>query len=110
MKDISVPDSLMWNGRTTSLAPTKKLDVLEQLRILGCDPIAGMARVAAEAEQGMTKIDKNGKTVVVKDYALAGQMYKELAQYIAPKKKAVEHFKEDMKDVSNRMTITIDPT
>ena len=42
---------------------------------MGCDPIAGMAAIATDEKQ---------------DIALRAAMYKELAQYVAPKRKAVE--------------------
>lgn len=51
-------------------------EVTEKLRKLGCDPIEGMAIIA-----------KDPKT----DIALRGRMYAELAQYVLPKRKAVEH-------------------
>jgi hypothetical protein len=48
-----------------------------KLKDLKCDPIEGMANIARQAmDQG--------------DMPLAGQMYKELAQYVAPKRKAME--------------------
>jgi hypothetical protein len=52
-------------------------DIAEKLAELDCDPIQGMAEIAAKAKE-------------LGDMALAGQMYKELAQYVAPKRKAVE--------------------
>ena len=51
--------------------------VIEKLEKLDCDPIEGMAEIAIQAM-------KEG------DLPLAGQMYKELAQYVAPKRKAME--------------------
>ncbi|MBL4891473.1 MAG: hypothetical protein JKX91_06560 [Rhizobiaceae bacterium] len=48
-----------------------------RLKELKCDPIEGMANIAQQA------MDDG-------DMPLAGQMYKELAQYIAPKRKAIE--------------------
>lgn len=52
-------------------------DIQAKLDALGCDPIQGMAEIAAEARR-------------TGDLNLAGTMYKELAQYVAPKRKAVE--------------------
>ena len=49
--------------------------VIDRLEALGCDPIEGMARIAMDEEA---------------DLSLRTQMYKELAQYVAPKRKAVE--------------------
>jgi hypothetical protein len=50
--------------------------VAERLEALGCDPIEGMARIAMDIN---TPID------------LRSKLYSELAQYIAPKRKAIEH-------------------
>ncbi|MGH8503840.1 MAG: hypothetical protein ACREVE_15520 [Gammaproteobacteria bacterium] len=47
----------------------------ETLEALGCDPIAGMAHIAMD------------KTV---DLSIRAQMYKELAQYVAPKRKSLD--------------------
>lgn len=64
-------------GRKKGVPNKKTQDVAEKIQKLGCDPIEGMINVANLALQE-------------KDLALAGNMYKELAQYIAPKRKAVE--------------------
>jgi hypothetical protein len=50
--------------------------VIDRLAALHCDPIEGMARLA---------MDKANPP------ELRGRMFAELAQYIAPKRKAVEH-------------------
>ena len=42
---------------------------------MGCDPIAGMTAIAMDEKQ---------------DIGLRAQMFKELAQYVAPKRKAIE--------------------
>jgi hypothetical protein len=57
--------------------PRKKriLAVAEKIEARGCDPIEGMARIA---------MDENT------ELSLRAQMYKELAQYVAPKRKAIE--------------------
>ena len=47
-----------------------------KLAKLGCDPIKGMATLAADGECSPE---------------LRGRMYSELAQYVLPKRKAVEH-------------------
>jgi hypothetical protein len=49
--------------------------VAERLEAIGCDPIEGMARIAMDIK---TPIDIRAK------------LYSELAQYIAPKRKAIE--------------------
>ena len=64
-------------GRSRGTPNKRTQDVMEKLDELGCDPIEGMARIAQQAEADG---DKN----------LAAQMYKELAPYIAPKRKAIE--------------------
>jgi hypothetical protein len=50
-------------------------EIVEKLRVLGCDPIEGMARIA---------IDPESKP------ELRLRAYTELAQYVAPKRKALE--------------------
>ncbi len=53
------------------------VDLIAKLAALKCDPIEGMARIGMHAE-------------ATGDLNLAGKMYAELAQYVAPKRKAVE--------------------
>lgn len=64
-------------GRPRGSANKRSLAVAEKLKELDCDPLEGMAKIAQQA------MDEG-------DMALAGSMYKELAQYVAPKRKAVE--------------------
>lgn len=64
-------------GRKNGSKARKTICVQEKLEKLGCDPIEGMVEIAREA---MAK----------EDYTLAASMFKELAQYVAPKRKAVE--------------------
>ena len=63
-------------GRQKGTPNKKTLDVANCLQALGCDPIKGMALIAMD--EGNTP-------------ELRGKMFSELAQYIAPKRKAVEH-------------------
>jgi hypothetical protein len=63
------------NGRPKGSKNKQTLAVTDRLEALGCDPIEGMARIAMDESA---------------DLSLREQMYKELAQYIAPKRKAVE--------------------
>lgn len=63
-------------GRPKGSKSKATLDVEEKLRKLGCDPIEGMALIAGNPENGVD---------------LRARMYAELAQYVAPKRKAVEH-------------------
>jgi hypothetical protein len=68
-------------GRTTAGAPNKRTaEVEERLGALGCDPIEGMARIAMDATNAPE---------------LRGRMFAELAQYVSPKRKAVEHSATD---------------
>lgn len=64
-------------GRKKGTPNKKSVAIQDKLKELGCDPIEGMARIAEQA------MDEG-------DMQLAGSMYKELAQYVAPKRKAVE--------------------
>jgi len=64
-------------GRQKGAKNKKTEDIIKKLESLGCDPIEGMAKIASQSmNEG--------------DMQLAGQMFKELAQYVAPKRKAVE--------------------
>ena len=64
-------------GRTKGTGNKRNEAVRETLESMACDPIAGMATIAHKA-------------FIRRDYALAGNMYKELAKYVAPQLKAVE--------------------
>ena len=63
-------------GRTRGTPNRRTQEIIEKLEALGCDPVEGMAKLAA---------DENNSA------ELRGRMYAELAQYVAPKRKAVEH-------------------
>jgi hypothetical protein len=63
-------------GRPKGALNKRTLDVIEKLAVERCDPIAGMARIAM-----------NEKNPV----ELRARMFAELAQYVAPKRKAMEH-------------------
>jgi hypothetical protein len=57
--------------------PNKRTEEIQaKLEQMGCDPLEGMARLA---------VDENNSP------ELRGRMYAELAQYVAPKRKAIEH-------------------
>ena len=62
-------------GRTRGMPNRKTQAVIDRLEALGCDLIEGMARIAMDEKVGMS---------------IRAQMYKELAQYVASKRKAVE--------------------
>ena len=66
----------------------KTIAVAEKPDALGCDPIAGMAKITIDASQPIQ---------------LRATMYRELAQYIAPKRKAMEVTGEDGGPVKNEM-------
>jgi hypothetical protein len=66
-------------GRKKGTPNKRSQTVTEKLEALGCDPIAGMARIAMNTKNPIE---------------LRAQMFKELAQYIAPKRKAIELHEE----------------
>lgn len=72
-----MPKGAKYGGRVKGTPNKTTQDIQAKLDALGCDPITGMAEIAAEAR-------------TAGDFNLAGQMYKELAQYVAPKRKAIE--------------------
>jgi len=67
-------------GRTKGTPNRKTVEVVERLAALGCDPLEGMAALAMDASNPPE---------------LRGRMYAELAAYLYPKRKAVEHSAED---------------
>lgn len=87
-------------GRKKGTPNKKTSTIQEKLDALDCDPIIAMVKLAKEAHQGG-------------DLPLAGSMYKELAQYVYPKRKAVELTGKDGGDIGidAGFTITvIDPS
>jgi len=62
-------------GRQVGTPNRRTQEVREQLIGLGCDPIEGMARLALDPSNSAE---------------LRARMYSELAQYVAPKRKAVD--------------------
>ena len=67
-------------GRVAGTPNKRTAEVVARLDALGCDPIEGMARIAMDEANPPE---------------LRGRMFAELAQYVAPKRKAVEHSAED---------------
>lgn len=63
-------------GRKAGTPNRATADVIAKLEELGCDPIEGMARIAMDAGNAPE---------------LRGKMYAELAGYVAPKRKAIDH-------------------
>ena len=70
-----VAQSRKTGGRAKGTPNKRTLDIQERLDALGCDPIEGMAKLAQD----------NANTP-----ELRGRMFSELAQYVAPKRKAIE--------------------
>ena len=64
-------------GRTKGTKNKRTQEVIDILNELDCNPIEGLVNIAKIAMEKQ-------------DYALAGNMYKELSQYLFPKRKAVE--------------------
>jgi hypothetical protein len=62
-------------GRAKGTLNKRTVEVIDRLEALGCDPIEGMARLAMDANNSPE---------------LRGKMFAELAQYVAPKRKALE--------------------
>ena len=63
-------------GRVAGTPNRRTVEVIERLEALGCDPIEGMARIAMDMT---TPVE------------VRARMFAELAGYVAPKRKAVEH-------------------
>jgi hypothetical protein len=63
-------------GRSAGTPNRNTVEVKQTLEALGCDPIEGMARLATDERV---------------EISIRFQAYKELAQYIYPKRKAIEH-------------------
>ena len=63
-------------GRSAGTPNRKTKEVSELLESLGCNPIEGMVAIAANQQNPPE---------------LRGRMYAELAQYVYPKRRAVEH-------------------
>lgn len=97
MSDESKVDKSRKTGGRKKGTPNKKTkEVIERLKELNCDPIEGMAKIA------QTALDSD-------DLALAGQMYKELAQYVAPKRKAMEVTGANGEEIQTASTINFIP-
>ncbi len=72
-------------GRKKGTPNKRTADIQARLDKMGCDPIEGMARIAKDAMKA-------------KNPNLALTAYKELAQYVAPKRKSVE-MKAEIRDI-----------
>jgi len=62
-------------GRQAGTPNKRTAAITERLEAIGCDPIEGMAQLAMDSTNSPE---------------LRGRMFAELAQYVAPKRKAVE--------------------
>ncbi|MEO8715192.1 MAG: hypothetical protein ABI369_09280 [Acetobacteraceae bacterium] len=80
-------------GRQKGTPNKATLSVMEKLTAIGCDPIAGMARLASDETNAPE---------------LRGRMYAELAGYVAPKRKAIEHTGADGGPIATEETTTLD--
>ena len=89
-----IGDYMKTGGRKRGTPNKKTIAVQEQMEQLGFDPIESMIEISKQAMS-----DKN--------YVLAGQMAKELAQYIYPKRKAVEHTTSEDSPFPTQLTINI---
>lgn len=70
------------------------IEVLETLKRYNCDPIANLCEISAVAKE-------------MGDLTLAFNCNKELAQYVAPKRKAVEHTGQDGNPIETLSEIVI---
>jgi hypothetical protein len=64
-------------GRVAGTPNKDNQTIMDKLAALDCDPIEGMAIIAKES-------------MIIKDYNTALNAFKELGQYVAPKRKAIE--------------------
>jgi hypothetical protein len=70
------PKGVRYGGRVKGTPNKATIDARETLERLGLNPLEGMAKLALDESNPVE---------------LRGRMMSELAQYIAPKRKAVEH-------------------
>ncbi len=82
------PGTPKTGGRKAGTPNKRTQDLQDRLSELECDPIEGMVNIASTA-----KTDGN--------LMLAGQMYKELAQYVYPKRRASDTPEEPLDEVTN---------
>ena len=87
-----MPVGKKYGGRVKGTPNKNSQTIMDKLSDLNCDPIEGMATIARKA------MDEG-------EFILAGTMYRELAQYVAPKRKSVEmnthvSFEQKLQDMS----------
>ncbi len=85
-----MPKGVRLGGRQKGTPNRKTTEIGALLDSMGCNPIEGMAKIA-----------NNPKTTP----ELRGKMYGELAQYVYPKRKAVEHTGPDGGPVGGRLEV-----
>lgn len=81
-------------GRIAGTPNKRTADVIERLERLGCDPIKGMALIAMDTANAPE---------------LRGRMFAELAQYVAPKRRALDVGAESAAPISIRIGIPAKP-
>lgn len=81
-------------GRKAGVPNRKTKDVEEILASLGCDPIRGMAKIALNPRASLE---------------LRGRMNAELAHYVYPKRKAVEHRITEVDSTPSKVEIVLVP-
>ena len=74
---------LKTGGRKAGTPNKQTAEITAKLEALGCDPLEGMARLAMDQANPPE---------------LRGRMFAELAQYVAPKRRAVEVTEPDARD------------
>jgi len=79
---MGAPGAAKTGGRKAGTPNKRTAEVIEKLEALGCDPIQGMARIAMDETNAPE---------------LRGRMYAELAQYVYPKRRAMD-LKTDRQD------------
>jgi len=85
-----------YGGRKKGTPNKNTQDLLDMIESTGCvHPIQGMAEIAVIA-------------MSERNYDLAQVCYKELAQYVAPKRKAVEH--SGNVETKQPLVIVVDPS
>lgn len=72
-----MPKGVRHGGRQKGTPNKRTQDLKDRIEALGCDPLAAMVQIGEDAMQSG-------------DNALAFSVFKELMQYIYPKRKAIE--------------------
>lgn len=85
---MATKDGQKTGGRKAGTPNKRSQEVAERLADMGIDPIERLALIAAMAEQDAQAAEPDARLPFIQ---LAKDCYKELAQYVAPKRKAVEH-------------------